>query len=111
MRAISFQLFVDGIMARKSSNIRMKGKPVKVPRLLRPNKPVMFMGADVTHPCPLDDINPSDAAVVGSINWLAANKYVSRMRSQTHRQEIIWDLGAMVKGLLDDFYQELNELP
>ncbi|KAJ6855161.1 hypothetical protein NC651_039976 [Populus alba x Populus x berolinensis] len=46
------------------------------------------------------------------MNWPAANKYVSRMRtSQTHRQEIIWDLGAMVKGFLDDFYQELNELP
>jgi eukaryotic translation initiation factor 2C len=71
----------------------------------------MFMGADVTHPCPLEDISPSAAAVVGSMNWPAANKYVSRMRSQTHRQEIIWDLGAMVKGLLDDFYQELNELP
>jgi len=65
----------------------------------------------VTHPCPLQDISPSAAAVVGSMNWPAANKYVSRMRSQTHRQEIIWDLGAMVKGLLDDFYQELNELP
>jgi eukaryotic translation initiation factor 2C len=69
------------------------------------------MGADVTHPHPLDDISPSVAAVVGSMNWPAANKYVSRMRSQTHRQEIIQDLGEMVKELLDDFYQELNELP
>jgi hypothetical protein len=32
LRATSFQLFVDGIMARKSSKIRMKEKPVKVPR-------------------------------------------------------------------------------
>ncbi|KAJ6856368.1 hypothetical protein NC651_038087 [Populus alba x Populus x berolinensis] len=32
------------------------------------------MGVDVTHPCPLDDINPSDAYVVGSLNWPAANK-------------------------------------
>ncbi|KAJ6863637.1 hypothetical protein NC652_040244 [Populus alba x Populus x berolinensis] len=85
--------------------------PSQIPFFLRPNKPVMFMGADVTHPRPLDDINPSAAAVVGSMNWPAANKYVSRMRSQTYRQEIIWELGAMMKGLIDDFYQELNELP
>ncbi|PNT16900.1 hypothetical protein POPTR_010G163800v4 [Populus trichocarpa] len=85
--------------------------PSQIPRLLRSNEPVIFMGADVTHPHPLDDISPSVAAVVGSMNWPAANKYVSRMRSQTHRQEIIQDLGEMVKELLDDFYQELNELP
>ncbi|KAL0363901.1 UNVERIFIED_CONTAM: protein argonaute 7 [Sesamum angustifolium] len=69
------------------------------------------MGADVTHPHPLDDYSPSIAAVVGSVNWPAANKYVSRMRSQTHRQEIIQDLCAMVGEILDDFYQELNQLP
>ncbi|KAL0324946.1 UNVERIFIED_CONTAM: protein argonaute 7 [Sesamum radiatum] len=33
------------------------------------------------------------------------------MRSQTHRQEIIQDLCAMVGEILDDFYQELNQLP
>ncbi|KAG7032238.1 Protein argonaute 7, partial [Cucurbita argyrosperma subsp. argyrosperma] len=85
--------------------------PSQVPRLLRINKPVIFMGADVTHPHPLDDFSPSIAAVVGSMNWPAANKYVSRMRSQTHRQEIIMDLGAMVEELLEEFYQEVNELP
>ncbi|CBI38237.3 unnamed protein product, partial [Vitis vinifera] len=66
--------------------------PSQIPRLLRPDEPVIFMGADVTHPHPLDDFSPSIAAVVGSMNWPAANKYVSRMRSQTHRQEIIQDL-------------------
>ncbi|CAN1794211.1 Protein argonaute 7 [Linum perenne] len=69
------------------------------------------MGADVTHPHPFDDSSPSVAAVVGSMNWPAANKYVSRMRSQTHRQEIIHDLGTMVKELLDEFYQEVSKLP
>ncbi|XVF03276.1 hypothetical protein REPUB_Repub04eG0247500 [Reevesia pubescens] len=85
--------------------------PSQIPRLLRPDEPVIFMGADVTHPHPLDDFSPSVAAVVGSMNWPAANKYVSRMRSQTHRQEIIQDLAAMVGELLDDFYQEVNKLP
>ena len=83
----------------------------QIPRLLRPDEPVIFMGADVTHPHPLDDFSPSIAAVVGSMNWPSANKYVSRMRSQTHRQEIIQDLGAMVGEILDDFYQQVSQLP
>ncbi|WJZ81179.1 hypothetical protein VitviT2T_001033 [Vitis vinifera] len=85
--------------------------PSQIPRLLRPDEPVIFMGADVTHPHPLDDFSPSIAAVVGSMNWPSANKYVSRMRSQTHRQEIIQDLGAMVGEILDDFYQQVSQLP
>ncbi|KAI3452872.1 hypothetical protein Pfo_009535 [Paulownia fortunei] len=85
--------------------------PSQMPRLFRQDDPVIFMGADVTHPHPLDDFSPSVAAVVGSVNWPAANKYVSRMRSQTHRQEIIQDLSAMVGEILDDFYEELSELP
>ncbi|XP_065860504.1 protein argonaute 7 [Euphorbia lathyris] len=85
--------------------------PSQIPRLLHSDDPVIFMGADVTHPHPLDDFSPSVAAVVGSMNWPAANKYASRMRSQTHRQEIIQDLGAMVKELLDDFHRETTKLP
>ncbi|KAI4381366.1 hypothetical protein MLD38_007444 [Melastoma candidum] len=85
--------------------------PGQIPRLLRYSQPVMFMGADVTHPHPLDDTSPSIAAVVGSMNWPAANKYVSRMRSQTHRQEIIEDLCEMARELFEDFRQEVGELP
>ncbi|KAK4792282.1 hypothetical protein SAY86_022717 [Trapa natans] len=85
--------------------------PLQIPRLLSPHEPVIFMGADVTHPHPLDDSSPSVAAVVGSVNWPSANKYASRMRSQTHRQEIIEDLREMVRELLEDFRQELKKLP
>ncbi|BAT99070.1 hypothetical protein LR48_Vigan06g121800 [Vigna angularis] len=85
--------------------------PSQLPRLFHIDEPVIFMGADVTHPHPLDDFSPSVAAVVGSMNWPTANKYISRIRSQTHRQEIIQDLGAMVGELLDDFYQEVEKLP
>ncbi|KAI9085445.1 hypothetical protein K1719_032606 [Acacia pycnantha] len=85
--------------------------PSQIPRLFKYDEPAIFMGADVTHPHPLDDHTPSVAAVVGSMNWPTANKYISRIRSQTHRQEIIQDLGAMVKELLDDFYQEVKKLP
>lgn len=83
--------------------------PAQIPRLL--SEPVMFLGADVTHPHPLDDFSPSVAAVVGSVNWPAANKYVSKMRSQTHRQEIIQDLSSMVEEILQDFFRELKTLP
>ncbi|KAL5722966.1 Protein argonaute 7 [Ranunculus cassubicifolius] len=83
----------------------------QIPRLFGTNDPAIFLGADVTHPHPLDDFSPSIAAVVGSMNWPAANKYVSRMRSQTHRQEIIQDLEEMVSELLQEFLQELKVLP
>nr|XP_043624917.1 protein argonaute 7 [Erigeron canadensis] len=85
--------------------------PAQIPRILKLDEPVMFLGADVTHPHPLDDFSPSVAAVVGSVNWPAANKYVSKMRSQTHRQEIIQDLTAMVEEILHDFLRELSKLP
>uniref|UniRef100_A0A1D1ZCJ8 Protein argonaute 7 n=1 Tax=Anthurium amnicola TaxID=1678845 RepID=A0A1D1ZCJ8_9ARAE len=85
--------------------------PCQIPRIFAEDEPVMFMGADVTHPHPLDDFSPSVAAVVGSMNWPAANKYISRMRSQTHRQEIIQDLEEMVGELLEEFYQGLHKLP
>ncbi|XP_031099385.1 protein argonaute 7-like [Ipomoea triloba] len=85
--------------------------PSQIPRLFQHDCPVIFMGADVTHPHPLDDSSPSIAAVVGSLNWPAANKYVSRMRSQTHRQEIIEDLSTMVGEILEDFLEELLVLP
>ncbi|KMZ73786.1 hypothetical protein ZOSMA_140G00240 [Zostera marina] len=45
------------------------------------------------------------------MNWSAANKYISRMRSQIHRQEIIQDLEEMVRELLEDFYQSVHKLP
>ncbi|KAL6505629.1 Protein argonaute 7 [Orobanche hederae] len=85
--------------------------PSQIPRIFRHGEPVIFMGADVTHPHPSDDSSPSVAAVVGSVNWPAANKYVSKMRSQNHRQEIIQDLRPMVREILDDFRDGLSRLP
>ncbi|XP_019164711.1 PREDICTED: protein argonaute 7-like [Ipomoea nil] len=85
--------------------------PSQIPRLFQHDRPAIFMGADVTHPHPLDDSSPSVAAVVGSLNWPAANKYVSRMRSQTHRQEMIEDLSEMVGEILHDFLGEHFVLP
>ncbi|XP_072971133.1 protein argonaute 7-like [Typha angustifolia] len=85
--------------------------PLQVPRIFSEDEPVIFMGADVTHPHPLDDFSPSVVAVVGTINWPAANKYICRIKSQTHRQEIIEKLDEMVKEILDEFYVEHHKLP
>ncbi|KAK9750727.1 hypothetical protein RND81_02G217100 [Saponaria officinalis] len=83
----------------------------QIPRLFRPDDPIIFMGADVTHPHPLDDSSPSVAAIVGSLNWPSSNKYVSRIRSQTHRQEIIENLPEMVSEILSEFRHEVKSLP
>ncbi|CAM9001190.1 unnamed protein product [Rhodiola kirilowii] len=88
-----------------------KSFPALIPRVLRIDEPMIFLGADVTHPHPLDDYSPSVAAVVGSMNWPAANKYVSRMKSQTHRQEIIQDLVVMVQEILTDFKRAVGHYP
>ncbi|KAJ4755541.1 Argonaute family protein [Rhynchospora pubera] len=85
--------------------------PHQIPRIFFDNQPAIFMGADVTHPHPLDDVSPSIVAVVGSMNWPASNRYISRMRSQTHRQEIIENLDLMVYELLDEFLLENKKLP
>jgi eukaryotic translation initiation factor 2C len=85
--------------------------PRQIPRIFSDNQPVIFMGADVTHPHPLDDVSPSVVAVVGSMNWPASNRYISRMRSQTHRQEIIENLDLMVYELLQEFLLENKKLP
>ncbi|KAM3369442.1 hypothetical protein ACQJBY_017370 [Aegilops geniculata] len=85
--------------------------PCQIPRIFSDEEPVMFMGADVTHPHPLDDSSPSVVAVVASMNWPAANKYISRMRSQTHRKEIIEHLDVMTSELLEEFLKEVGKLP
>ncbi|KAL6647958.1 hypothetical protein ACP70R_012182 [Stipagrostis hirtigluma subsp. patula] len=83
----------------------------QIPRIFSDDEPVMFMGADVTHPHPLDDWSPSVVAVVASMNWPSANKYISRMRSQTHRKEIIERLDVMAGELLEEFLKEVGKLP
>ncbi|KAF8698832.1 hypothetical protein HU200_035091 [Digitaria exilis] len=83
----------------------------QIPRIFSDKEPVMFMGADVTHPHPLDDSSPSVVAVVASMNWPSANRYISRMRSQTHRKEIIEHLDAMAGELLEEFVKEVGKLP
>ncbi|CAA6667391.1 unnamed protein product [Spirodela intermedia] len=76
----------------------------QLPRVFSGEEPAIFMGADVTHPHPLDDTSPSVAAVVGSLDWPAANRYAARMRSQAHREEIIQELEDMAGEILEEFF-------
>ncbi|XP_015790047.1 protein argonaute-2 isoform X3 [Tetranychus urticae] len=68
------------------------------------NEPVIFLGADVTHPPAGDNKKPSIAAVVGSMD-AHPSRYSATVRVQQHRQEIIQDLASMVKELMIQFYK------
>uniref|UniRef100_A0A1B0CSD2 Protein argonaute-1 n=1 Tax=Lutzomyia longipalpis TaxID=7200 RepID=A0A1B0CSD2_LUTLO len=68
------------------------------------NEPIIFLGADVTHPPAGDNKKPSIAAVVGSMDG-HPSRYSATVRVQEHRQEIIQDLSNMVRELLIMFYK------
>ncbi|KAL5842663.1 hypothetical protein ACOSQ3_013266 [Xanthoceras sorbifolium] len=70
---------------------------------------VMFVGADVNHPGSRDTTSPSIAAVVATVNWPAANRYVARVRPQGHRTEKILNFGDMCLELVDS-YDRLNKV-
>ncbi|MQM04717.1 hypothetical protein Taro_037521 [Colocasia esculenta] len=72
------------------------------------NSPVMLIGADVNHPSSWNTTCPSIAAAVGTINWPAANSYISEVRAQPHRRESIVDIGSMCRRLVDKFAQANN---
>ncbi|KAI4998638.1 hypothetical protein ZWY2020_053980 [Hordeum vulgare] len=82
------------------------------------DKPTIIFGADVTHPSPGEDVSPSIAAVVASMDWPEVSKYTCLVSSQGHREEIIADLftevkdpqkgvvyGGMIRELLLSFYK------
>ncbi|KAJ4785439.1 Argonaute family protein [Rhynchospora pubera] len=74
-------------------------------------KPTIIFGADVTHPPPGEDTNPSIAAVVASLDWPEIATYAGTFRPQAHRQEIISQLGEMVKEHLRSFRKKTNLEP
>ncbi|PKI37016.1 hypothetical protein CRG98_042593 [Punica granatum] len=69
----------------------------------------MFIGADVNHPGSRNTTSPSIAAVVGSINWPAANRYAARVRPQDHRKEKIVNFGEMCLELVHS-YARMNQV-
>lgn len=71
----------------------------------------MFLGADVNHPGSLTTTSPSIAAVVGSMNWPAANCYAARVRPQDRRSEKIVHFGDMCWELVEAYAGLNNVLP
>jgi eukaryotic translation initiation factor 2C len=88
-------------------NVKLGGiNSILVPSI-RPkvfNEPVIFLGADVTHPPAGDNKKPSIAAVVGSMD-AHPSRYAATVRVQNHRQEMIQELSSMVRELLVMFYK------
>ncbi|CAA2934405.1 argonaute 2 [Olea europaea subsp. europaea] len=70
---------------------------------------VMFIGADVNHPGSKDSSCPSIAAVVGTVNWPAANRYAARVCPQDNRKEKILNYGAMCSDLVNT-YARINRV-
>ncbi|CDP17623.1 unnamed protein product [Coffea canephora] len=66
---------------------------------------VMFIGADVNHPAARNSTSPSIAAVVGTINWPAANQYAARVQPQDHRKEKIMNFGSICRDLVSTYAQ------
>ncbi|XP_016341363.1 protein argonaute-3-like [Sinocyclocheilus anshuiensis] len=81
--------------------------------ILKPSvfqQPVIFLGADVTHPPAGDGKKPSIAAVVGSMD-AHPSRYCATVRVQRPRQEVIQDLASMVRELLIQFYKSTRYKP
>uniref|UniRef100_A0A0N5CFL0 Protein argonaute-1 n=1 Tax=Strongyloides papillosus TaxID=174720 RepID=A0A0N5CFL0_STREA len=74
------------------------------------NEPVIFLGADVTHPPSGNLHKPSIAAVVGSID-AHPSRYTATVRVQAPRQEHINELSYMVRELLVQFYKNTHFKP
>ncbi|KAF6775968.1 hypothetical protein AHF37_04519 [Paragonimus kellicotti] len=79
-------------------NVKLGGINSIIVPSVRPavfREPVIFLGADVTHPPAGDKTKPSIAAVVASMD-AHPSRYSATVRVQSHRQEIIQDLYPMV---------------
>ncbi|GLJ55588.1 hypothetical protein SUGI_1193800 [Cryptomeria japonica] len=92
------------------SNVALDPDTTKIPRFGNSHD-VVYFGADVNHPGKRDEISPSIAALVMSINPPESNRYVATMRCQKNRQEHISELGDMSKELLTKYVDKNKKLP
>ncbi|KAG0216514.1 hypothetical protein BGX28_000028 [Mortierella sp. GBA30] len=88
-------------------NVKLGGMNAQLAPQLLPflsAKPTILIGGDVSHPAPGDNIRPSIASLVGSLDAKAA-RYAATVRVQTARTETIADLTSMTVDLLKAFYK------
>ncbi|KAF8788013.1 protein argonaute-4-like [Argiope bruennichi] len=92
----------------KAGGVNNSLTPGETPAIMR--KPVIIIGADVTHPGPSVEIKPSIAACVGSLDAYPS-RYAVTLSAQTNKNEkkeaieIILNLKEMVLELLKKFYR------
>lgn len=94
-------------------NVKLGGiNSIIVPNMRPPifREPVIFMGADVTHPPAGDEKKPSIAALVASMD-AHPSRYSATVRVQQHRQELITELASMVREMLIEFYKSTRFKP
>ncbi|KAA8586199.1 hypothetical protein FQN60_007768, partial [Etheostoma spectabile] len=97
----------DTLLGMATQCVQVKNV-VKTPSVFQ--QPVIFLGADVTHPPAGDGKKPSIAAVVGSMD-AHPSRYCATVRVQRPRQEVIQDLASMVRELLIQFYKSTRYKP
>lgn len=97
-------------------NAKLGGVNSTIPPAVRTiifKRPVMLMGADVTHPAPTEVDRPSVAALVASVDRVAF-RYIATFRIQKQstvakaRIEVIEEMKNMAKELLLGFYKITN---
>ncbi|CEF69226.1 Protein argonaute-4 [Strongyloides ratti] len=94
-------------------NVKLGGVNAILLPSVRPqifNEPIIFLGADITHPPAGDSRKPSIAAVVGSMD-AHPSRYAATVRVQQSRSEIISDMAYMVRDLLIQFYRNTRFKP
>ena len=98
-------------------NSKLQGTNHKISIKTRPkilSKPVMILGADVTHAAAqFKGVKPSIAAVVGSVDPTAQMKYEVEIRVQEadQNEEMILDMKKITTSLLKKFYKETKQKP
>ncbi|KAF9970812.1 Eukaryotic translation initiation factor 2C [Actinomortierella ambigua] len=84
--------------------------PSQAPLLSVASEPTIVVGADVSHPPAGDNVRPSIAAVVGSLDRFAS-RHGASICVQDHRTERLYDLKAMMKERLKSFYRATGDKP
>lgn len=86
----------------KLGGINSVPDPTSSAWLSDPSKPTLVLGADAMHPPPGVSEKPSFAALVGSVDANAA-KYVSILKPQGPRVELISELKEMAKYIINQY--------
>ncbi|DBA02257.1 TPA: hypothetical protein N0F65_007667 [Lagenidium giganteum] len=101
---------IANLLLKVNTKLGGKNTVLRQPLPKVQQKPTMIIGADVSHPSPMDTTRPSIAAVVASVDAKFI-KHAASIRAQGHRVECIENLKEMAIELLKAFYKETRVKP